>query len=150
MQLIVKQINFRAVDGSGASLFLLTDTESVVPEMRQIILDMGISVVLILVLTAAVMTIWIYKGIINPITKLKVATQNIRDGNLDFTIEAESDDEIGELCRNFEQMRQRLKSVSYTHLDVYKRQGYGRGKKKVLCCEPNEKDSLRLPFSWGD
>ncbi len=120
MQLIVKQINFRAVDGSGASLFLLTDTESVVPEMRQIILDMGISVVLILVLTAAVMTIWIYKGIINPITKLKVATQNIRDGNLDFTIEAESDDEIGELCRNFEQMRQRLKYSTEEKIEAEK------------------------------
>ena len=70
---------------------------------------MGVSVVLVLILTAAVMTIWIYKGIINPIAKLKVATQNIKEGNLDFTIEAENEDEIGELCRNFEQMRQRLK-----------------------------------------
>ena len=109
MQLIVKQVNFEDSAGVKGSLYLLTDTDSILPEMRQLILDMGISIVLILILTAAVMTIWIYKGIINPIAKLKVATQNIRDGNLDFTIDAENDDEIGELCRNFEQMRQRLK-----------------------------------------
>ena len=45
----------------------------------------------------------------NPIKKLQVAAQNIKDGNLDFTIEAESTDEIGELCKSFEEMRERLK-----------------------------------------
>ena len=47
--------------------------------------------------------------IINPIKKLEVATQNIKEGNLDFTIDVDSNDEVGELCRNFEEMRQRLK-----------------------------------------
>ena len=55
------------------------------------------------------MTVWIYQGIINPIKKLQVATQNIKDGNLDFTIDVDSHDEVGELCQNFEEMRQRLK-----------------------------------------
>lgn len=41
--------------------------------------------------------------------KLQAAAQNIKEGNLDFTIEAESRDEIGELCTSFEEMRQRLK-----------------------------------------
>ena len=38
-----------------------------------------------------------------------MATQNIKEGNLDFTLEIDSNDEIGELCQNFEEMRQRLK-----------------------------------------
>ena len=109
MQLIVKQVNFEDSAGVKGSLYLLTDTDSILPEMRQLILDMGISIVLILILTAAVMTIWIYKGIINPIAKLKVATQNIRDGNLDFTLDVDDEDEIGMLCQDFEEMRLRLK-----------------------------------------
>ncbi|MDY5884132.1 MAG: HAMP domain-containing sensor histidine kinase, partial [Roseburia sp.] len=54
-------------------------------------------------------TIWIYRSLITPVKKLQVATQNIKEGNLDFVIEVDSDDEIGELCHNFEEMRQRLK-----------------------------------------
>ena len=109
LQWLIKQVDFRDYTGNQGSVYIVAFVESVLPEMQQLLLDLGITMVLILILTAAVMTIWIYKGIINPIYKLKRATQNIRDGNLDFTIEAESEDELGELCRNFEQMRQRLK-----------------------------------------
>ena len=41
--------------------------------------------------------------------ELQEATKKIRDGNLDFTLEVEDDDEIGQLCQNFEEMRIRLK-----------------------------------------
>ena len=109
LQWLIKQIDFQTRTGAQGSVYIVAFVESILPEMRTLLLDLGLSIVLILILTAAVMTIWIYKGIINPIYKLKRATQNIRDGNLDFTIEAESDDEMGELCRNFEKMRQRLK-----------------------------------------
>ena len=34
-----------------------------------------------------------------------MAAQNIKDGNLDFTVDVETNDEIGELCRNFEETR---------------------------------------------
>ena len=43
--------------------------------------------------------------------KLKVATQNIKEGNLDFRLEVEGKDEISELCSDFEEMRQRLKEL---------------------------------------
>lgn len=72
-------------------------------------LDLGISIVLILMFTAGMLTVWIYRGIINPIRRLQAAAQNIKVGNLDFTIQDDGHDEIGELCRNFEDMRLRLK-----------------------------------------
>lgn len=77
--------------------------------MKDLLIDAIASVLLILVLTAAMLTIWIYNGIIGPLKNLEIATQNIREGNLDFVVEAEKDDEIGSLCDNFEQMRKRLK-----------------------------------------
>ena len=55
------------------------------------------------------LTIWMYTSMINPIKKLQTAAQNIKDGNLDFSVESDSRDEIGELCRSFEEMRLRLK-----------------------------------------
>lgn len=120
MKVMIKQINFSDSTGGIGRLYLVTSTDSVIPEVRQLLIDIGLSVVIVLVLTAAVMTIWIYKGIINPIARLKVATQNIRDGNLDFTIDVESDDEIGELCRNFEQMRQKLKESTEENIAAEK------------------------------
>ena len=71
-----------------------------------------ISTLLILVLTATMLTIWMYTSMINPIKKLQTAAQNIKDGNLDFSVESDSRDEIGELCRSFEEMRLRLKDYA--------------------------------------
>lgn len=87
----------------------MTRLEEMVPELKSLLIDIMVSIVLILVLTACMLTVWIYTSLINPIKKLQAAAQNIKEGNLDFTIEAESRDEIGELCTSFEEMRQRLK-----------------------------------------
>lgn len=46
---------------------------------------------------------------ISAAAKLQKAARNIKEGNLDFEIKAENDDEIGQLCRDFEEMRLRLK-----------------------------------------
>ena len=80
--------------------------------MRALLLDVCISVLGILLLTAAMLIIWIYQGIIRPIKNLEAATLNIQNGNLDFTIECEGNDEISELCGSFEAMRKRLKESS--------------------------------------
>lgn len=108
-QALIKQIDFRYQDGSEGSLFIVTILEETVPEIKNLMADILVSIILILVLTACMLTIWVYTSFINPIKKLQVAAQNIKEGNLDFTIDVESKDEIGELCRNFEEMRQRLK-----------------------------------------
>ena len=41
--------------------------------------------------------------------KLKKATKNIKEGNLDFVLEVEGNDEFSQLCQDFEEMRKRLK-----------------------------------------
>ena len=108
-QALIKQIDFVYTDGSQGSVFIITILEETVPELKSLMADVVISIVLILILTACMLTVWIYTSFINPIKKLQVAAQNIKDGNLDFTVDVETNDEIGELCRNFEEMRQRLK-----------------------------------------
>lgn len=71
--------------------------------------EMLLSVMLIMAMTGSFLILWIYRSILNPIETLKKATRNIRDGNLDFEVEIEDNDEIGELCADFEEMRIRLK-----------------------------------------
>ena len=78
------------------------------PQMRQFIVNMGVFIMLILVFTAALLLIWIYTGINVPLNNLRKATKNIAEGNLNFTLDVSGDDEISDLCRDFEEMRKRL------------------------------------------
>ena len=55
------------------------------------------------------MGLWIYRSVAAPLVKLRKATQNIKEGNLDFVLDVEGTDEFSELCRDFEEMRRRLK-----------------------------------------
>lgn len=114
---LIKQVDFLFSDGAEGSAFIISNVEKMIPEMKNMIIDMLVSIVLILVFTASMMAIWIYSGMITPIRRLQIATKNIMEDNLDFTIEAETNDEIGELCRNFEEMRGRLKEYSEERLN---------------------------------
>ncbi len=67
---------------------------------------------LILICTSVAISLWIYYSIAIPLYKLNEAAKNIKDGNLDFKTDISGKDEIGELCRNFEEMRLRLKESS--------------------------------------
>lgn len=64
----------------------------------------------LVVITTALLIYWIYRSVSVPLTKLQKAARNIKEGNLDFEIRQESDDEIGQLCQDFEEMRLRLKA----------------------------------------
>ena len=61
-------------------------------------------------ITTGLLIYWIYRSVSVPLTKLQKAARNIKEGNLDFEIRQESDDEIGQLCQDFEEMRLRLKA----------------------------------------
>lgn len=65
---------------------------------------------LIIFFTAALLVYWVYRTVSVPLAKLQVAARNIKEGNLDFEITADADDEFGELCQDFEEMRLRLKA----------------------------------------
>ncbi len=67
------------------------------------------SAILILLAMGIVMVLGLYTSIIRPIGELKKGINKIKDGELDFTLEVETDDEIGELTSDFEEMRIRLK-----------------------------------------
>ena len=70
-----------------------------VGEMQQMFL-------LIIFVTAAFLIFWIYRAVSVPLQKLQEAARNIKEGNLDFELKYEADDEFGQICRDFEEMRQ--------------------------------------------
>ena len=78
-------------------------------QVRIIAKDLLFTATVILVFTALSIGLWIYRSIATPLVKLKKATQNIKEGNLDFELKPEADDELGKLCQSLEEMRRRLK-----------------------------------------
>ena len=66
-QVLIKQIDFQFQDGSDGSAFIVTILEETVPEVKKLLIDVLISILLILVLTATMLTIWMYTSMINPI-----------------------------------------------------------------------------------
>lgn len=110
VQAIVKQIDFRFEDNSEGSAFIVTTTDTIVPQVKSLFIDMSVAMIGILLFTSAMLTLWIYKGITTPLKKLKKATQHIKEGDLDFVLETNADDEIGELFKDFDEMRVRLKT----------------------------------------
>ena len=49
--------------------------------------DVLLTAFVILISTALAIGLWIYRSIATPLVKLKKATQNIKEGNLDFVLE---------------------------------------------------------------
>lgn len=72
----------------------------------------GAALLVILIVGNMLMSVWLYHSVLHPIEKLKKAAGNIAEGNLEFTLDVHMDNEIGELCNNFEIMRKRLKETS--------------------------------------
>lgn len=112
IQVLIKQVDFVSTNELNCSAFIITDVSQAIPEVSSLISDMFFAVILILVLTGGILIIWIYRGVAIPLGQMKIATQNIKDGNLDFELEVETDDEIGQLCRDFEEMRLRLRDTT--------------------------------------
>lgn len=109
-QALVKQVDFLYPGGEEGSAFIITDVSNVIPEVEQLFVDMLLCIVIMLVLTALALIFWIYRGVMRPIEKMRVAAGNIKEGNLDFDLKPDSEDEIGQLCSSLEDMRRRLKA----------------------------------------
>ena len=109
IQALVKQVDFEFPDRAAGSAFIVSKADTIIPQMQHLMADMVFVIVLILIVTSLGLCTWTYRGVITPLNQLKEATKNIKEGNLDFTIEKSGVDEISDLCEDFEEMRQRLK-----------------------------------------
>ncbi len=103
----VKQFDFRFSDGGRGSIFVITQMNSLVS--RTLLIDMFIAVLLILIFTGVMLTQWFRKSVFHPLDDLNVAMQHIKEGNYDHMLQTDVQGEIGDLYRNYEDMRLRLK-----------------------------------------
>nr|WP_296084853.1 HAMP domain-containing sensor histidine kinase [uncultured Blautia sp.] len=87
----------------------IADTGSSQTSIQIMTKDLFFTALVILIFTSVSIGLWIYRSVATPLVKLRKATQNIKEGNLDFVLEVDGTDEFAELCQDFEEMRRRLK-----------------------------------------
>lgn len=108
---LVKQQDFYYSDGAQGTIFVITDVNNLVPQIRTSAIQVIISFVMVMLITAITLIIWLYRGIIRPLNMLRRATKEMKQGNLNFSISGNPEDEIGQLCEDFEEMRIHLKEL---------------------------------------
>lgn len=114
-----------------AMFYFAPKTANGVAEIQQLYL-------IVVFFTASLLILWIYRTVSVPLSKLQTATRNIKEGNLDFEIKSETDDEIGMLCQDFEEMRLRLKANAEEKVE------FDKGNKELIS---NISHDLKTPIT---
>ena len=89
-------------------------TKEITSELDRLFIDkirtnLGWSVAIVIIVTALI-TLVVTKILVTPILKLRTATKSISDGNYETRIAIKGQDEIGELCKDFNHLAGTLKS----------------------------------------
>ncbi len=108
---LIKQQEYKCADGTMATILIITDIDTVIPQVKTFAIQAILSLIFIIIITAFFLIIWLYRGIIYPLNVLKIATKEMKEGNLDYSIHMNSDDDISQLCADFEEMRIHLKEL---------------------------------------
>ncbi len=105
-------------DGKVANIIAINSAyEPLKFDMKREVSTFVISYILIVIiislivvtLTNGILSTKIYKKLINPLELLSYGAEQIKNGNLDFEMNYESDDEFKQVCGDFDEMRLRLK-----------------------------------------
>lgn len=96
--------------GKNVNLYMLTYYGNYMDRFRGTMLGYIILMVIIMIILSGFVAFIVYQQFVNPLVKLKEAAEKMGSGNLDEKIEIgkNREDEVGELCESFENMRQRM------------------------------------------
>jgi len=115
--LFIKAIPLHFNEQSQGRIFLVYDSTSASEELNQFKKSVIYTLILFLIIIISINTLITYflsKQIVNPLTRLKNAAMQIRKGNYDFHLKSPSRDEIGELFQSFEEARKQLEESEET------------------------------------
>lgn len=135
---LYKQKDFEMSDGTKASAIIVTNLNKVIPQIKFMAIQVLVTLICIILFTAVILILWIYKSMLRPLNGLSRASKRIRDGELNFSIKDETTDEIGTLCEDFEQMRIKLKEY------IDKQQLYENNSREMIS---NISHDLKTPLT---
>lgn len=104
-----RQIDFTFTDGDAGSVFVIAYLGDIVPKFKKVVLSLVVILVCVFISISAVISAYMYHEFVLPIKSLKHGTTAIMEGDWDYEVKVDSDDELGELCQSFNEMRNQLK-----------------------------------------
>lgn len=107
--LFLRQQDFILKDGRTGSVFVVTYTDTLVRNMKRILVEIMVMVIGVLMMVSGFTSLYIYWMFVRPLKLLQEGTERIKEGNLEEDVEVLSDDEIGQVCQSFNEMRVILK-----------------------------------------
>lgn len=84
------------------------DVNAIDPDQFSLISVIVVLSIIIVALTAVIITHTLSRSILQPLQKLKVASRKIKDGDFRFHLHSNGKDELADLCNDFDDMRRRL------------------------------------------
>ncbi len=112
---LIRQMDFSFSDGAQGSFFVVTQV--VFMFSKKFVVAMFFAILAVLCITGAILTSWLKRSLYEPVRALNIAMNNIRDGNFEYRLQTNDKGEIGELYRNYEDMRLRLKETAEEKLE---------------------------------
>ena len=106
---MVRTESFLYTNGTRGYAFVVTEYGKIFPEIKNLLREIMVMMIVIIVMTGAVLIVWIYKSVMSPLRKISEAARSIADGNLEFELKYDKSDEFGDIYKDFEHMRKRLK-----------------------------------------
>ncbi|TYQ17990.1 UNVERIFIED_CONTAM: phospho-acceptor domain-containing protein [Acetivibrio alkalicellulosi] len=103
--------SFNLSTGEDCSLYIFFSTKPIEKFAEGFVKDFLKGFFIIIILTNGILTFFVSRSIIRPLRKLKYGAEQIKEGDLSFVIDEKSNDEVGEVCHAFEEMRKRLKGA---------------------------------------
>ena len=98
-------------DGTWGIVYLLAETNRMLPEVQDYLVSFRIMSLVIIALMVICLIIWADKCFFAPMRKLRKAMKTITEGNLACEVKEDYEEELGGLCRDFENMRIHLKEA---------------------------------------
>lgn len=100
--------DFRYSDGAKGSVYVIRERSPFGEVTRKLLPILVLSLIGIVVVANVLLYRWITRSVVKPLDLLRNSAEHIKEGNLQFSLDLHSKDEIGQLNETFENMRKRL------------------------------------------
>ncbi|KOP68597.1 histidine kinase [Bacillus sp. FJAT-18019] len=100
--------DFRYTDGARGSVYVIRERSPFGEVTRRLLPVLVLSLVGIAIVGNVLLFRWITRSVVKPLNMLRNSAEHIKEGNLQFSLDLHSRDEIGQLNEAFEDMRKRL------------------------------------------
>jgi len=130
--------DFRFPDQARGSIYVLRERSPFAEMIRKLFPILIVMLLAVLLLTNWLLYRLLTRSIIKPLDGLRRSAERIKEGDLQFEVKPQGNDEIGQLCVSFEEMRRQLKGSIQLQLQ------YEENRKELLSSISHD---LRTPIT---